>query len=115
MRCSIGLFSSPRQYAPATACSLNVPEPAGGRHVRAAAQVDELVPRVAVDADHLAAGLVDLRRVGRVDPLDELPLVRLVGEQLARFGSSVSSSRTNGWSACDDLAHLASMRSRSSS
>ena len=53
---------------------LEGPEPGRRRHVRASAQVDP--PVVAVGADHAA-----LRPLGRVDVLDDLDLVRLVGEQ----------------------------------
>ena len=63
---------------------LEVPEPIRTGHVRADAHVDEGV-RVSVGADH--AALADLGGVFRIglgglDALDDLDLVRLIGEQL---------------------------------
>ena len=63
---------------------LEVSEPLGTGHVRADAHVDERVG-VAVGADH--AALADLGGVFRIglgglDALDDLDLVRLIGEQL---------------------------------
>ena len=65
MRWSISFFESPRQYAPASFISLNTLRRAGGRHVRAAAEVDEVA--FAVERDRL---------VGR-DRRDDLGLVVL--------------------------------------
>ena len=57
-------------------------EPSGVGHVGAPAEVDER-GRVAVRAHHPVAGSLRRRQVvaGRVDPLDDLPLVGLVREQ----------------------------------
>ena len=67
MRWSMGRFSSPRQYAPATLSSLKAGNGAGGLHVRAGAQVLEVA--VAVRGDRLFLGNL----------LDDLQLERLVG------------------------------------
>ena len=80
-------------------------ESPGGRHVRPPAEVDEravAVARVAVDGDHRA--LPDLRGDLRVDPLDDLDLVRLVGKQAEALvaGNLLADERLVGG---DDLAH----------
>ena len=87
-------------------------EPLGRRHVRAAAQVDELVARRSTtlrytETPTVAAGLARVlaRRVAGVDLLDDLALVGLVGERSRARASRSSSSRTNGSSALHDLAH----------
>ena len=96
-------------------------EPAGRRDVRAAAQVDELdaaaVDDVAVERD--AAVAADLARVlvvrvAGADLLDDLLLVRLVGEQREpRRRSRPLRARTR-WSALTISRISSSMRSRSS-
>ena len=68
---------------------LEVAEPAGRRDVRADAHVDELVG-VAIGADRVAGDLAGVELVGGaaargLDALDDLALVRLVGEQLQRL------------------------------
>ncbi len=100
MRCSIGFFSSPRQYAPATRMQLEVAEPAGVGHVGAAAQVDE-AGRVGVGAHQARLG----GRHGIVGlALDDLELERVVAEQLERLGLGdlVAHERL---ALGDDLAH----------
>ena len=79
-----------------------VAEPPRRRHVRAAAQVDECVA-VAVVAHRAVAR--DLCCVGRVDPLDDLALVRMIVEQLESFGSRHLTA-FEGLVGRDDLAHL---------
>ncbi len=85
-------------------------EPLGGRHVGAAAQVDELGPaplsergvRVAVHRDDVA--LADLGGVFGVDPFDDLDLVGLIGEG----GDGVLAVELlahEGLVGLDDLAH----------
>ena len=64
MRCSIGLCSSPRQYAPATLISLTAPISPVVR-VPAAAQVGELADRV--ERDRFALG--DLARSSTLNGL----------------------------------------------
>src|SRR5439155_23226367 len=80
-------------------------EPFRAGHVRTATQVDELRAvgaRVAVDGDD--APLADLAGVFGVDPLDDLALVRLVGEQAER-GVAVDLLALERLVGVDDLAH----------
>ena len=85
-----------------------VAEPRRRRDVRALAQVEEL-GRVAVDADRAAGGdLAAVELVGRLtgglDPLDDLELVRLVGEQAEGLvGRHLGAGE--GLVGGDDLAH----------
>ncbi len=81
-------------------------EAPGARDVRAPAQVDEL-RGVAVDADGGAGG--DLAASASsasasCDPLDDLPLVRLVGEEL-QGGLRLQLVADEGLVGGDDLAH----------
>ena len=98
-------------------------ELAGRRHVRAAAQVGEARRRrsldVAVHRD-AAPSPPDLARVfgvgvARAHLLDDLALVRLVGEHLRARRRSVSSSRTKRWSSLTILRISSSICARSSS
>ena len=73
MRVSCSRLLSPRQYAPATLCSLNALILPVRRDVRAAAQVGEIA--LAVDGDGLLAGTGQL-----VDDLVLEPLVLAVQE-----------------------------------
>ena len=73
MRWSIGLCSSPRQYAPATLVSLNAPISPGRIGVAAAAEVGELADGVERD-----------RLVGR-DLAGDLDLVGVAVERRDRF------------------------------
>ena len=91
MRWSIGPFSLPRQYAPATFVSLNAPSrlvdgTCGPRH--RSTKLDVAVDDVAVHrhAAVVAAGLARVFAVGVAGAhlLDDLALVRLVGEHLQR-------------------------------
>ena len=102
MRWSIGRCSSPRQYAPATFVSLNAPSrfvdgTCGPRH---RSTNSPSWARVSVHRDHGA--LADLGP--RLDPLDDLELVRLVGEQGERLVATelLAHERLVG---LDDLAH----------
>ena len=99
-----------------------VPEPPGGRHVGAGAHVAEgaLVGHVAVGVVADGVGTADLAGVVAVarpagDPVDDLGLVHVVGEELGTASSAASSWRTNGWSAATISCMRSSMRSRSSS
>jgi hypothetical protein len=107
MRCSIGPFSLPRQYGAGHLHQLVVTELARRRHVGTATEIDEVVG-VAVDADRLTpADLAGVLVVGGAagDALDDLALVRLVGEQIQRIGRRhlVADERLIG---LDDLGHL---------
>ena len=81
-------------------------ELAGGRDVGADAHVDELVG-VAVRRDDVARHLARIEFVGagRLHAFDDLDLVRLVGEQLLRFGHRVFRA-DEGLVLLDDLLHL---------
>ena len=103
---------------PGDLLQLEVPEPSGRGDVRALAQVDEL-GAVAIHADRAAGGdLAGVELVGAIsgplDPLDDLQLVGLVGEDLVA-SSGDTSERTNGWSAAMISRILASIAARSSS
>ena len=83
MRVSCGSFSSPRQYAPLTAVSLNAPSRPRRGHVRSEAQVLPAV--VAVEAGGLGAGRDVARGLLGGETLDDLPLERLVGQAAQRL------------------------------
>ena len=87
---------------------LEMAEPARRRHVRTDAHVDEIVG-VAVHADHavgrhLGGVLVVDATGGRLDLLDDLDLVGLVGEELLRVGHRHLRPRER-LVGLDDLAH----------